>query len=36
MSAKATDEEIIAYLVDGRTISVPLVWSWPLSETSPD
>ena len=30
-----TDEEIIAYLIDGRTISVPLVWSWRLSEATP-
>ena len=26
-----TDDEITAVLVDGRTISVPLVWSWRLS-----
>ena len=31
-----TDEEIIAYLVDGRTISVPLAWSWRLSEATPE
>ncbi len=30
-----TEEEIIAYLVDGRTISVPLAWSWRLSEATP-
>ncbi len=24
---RVTNEEIIAYLADGRTISVPLVWS---------
>jgi len=29
-----TEEEIIAYLVDGRTISVPLAWSWRLSEAT--
>lgn len=30
------DEEIItARLADGRTISVPLAWSWRLSEASP-
>ena len=29
-----TDEEIVAYLIDGRTISVPLAWSWRLSEAS--
>ena len=31
---KVTDEEIIAYLADGRTISVPLAWSWRLSEAT--
>ncbi len=30
-----TEDEIIANLVDGRTISVPLVWSWRLSEAPP-
>lgn len=30
-----TEDEIIAYLVDGRTISVPLAWSWRLSEATP-
>lgn len=32
---RVTDEEIIAYLIDGRTISVPLAWSWRLSEATP-
>lgn len=31
-----TAEAIIADLVDGRSISVPLVWSWRLSEASPE
>jgi len=31
-----TDEEIMAHLADGRTISVPLVWSWRLSEATPE
>jgi hypothetical protein len=31
---EATDDEIIAHLVDGRTISVPLVWSWRLSDAT--
>src|SRR5207244_3499330 len=26
---------ITAYLVDGRVISVPLAWSWRLSDASP-
>ena len=30
-----TDDEIIAHLMDGRTITVPLVWSWRLSEATP-
>jgi len=32
---QVTEDEIIAYLVDGRTISVPLAWSWRLSEATP-
>src|SRR5579872_2688620 len=27
-----TDEVIVAHLTDGRTISVPLAWSWRLSD----
>jgi hypothetical protein len=29
-----TDETITAHLVDGRVISVPLAWSWRLSEAT--
>jgi hypothetical protein len=29
-----TSESIVAELVDGRTISVPLAWSWRLSEAT--
>ena len=32
---KVTDEEITAYLRDGRVIGVPLAWSWRLSEATP-
>ena len=32
---EVTDDEIIAYLSDGRTISVPLAWSWRLSDATP-
>ena len=32
---EVTDEIITAYLVDGRVISVPLAWSWRLSEATP-
>ncbi|MGR3178558.1 MAG: DUF2442 domain-containing protein [Candidatus Anammoxibacter sp.] len=28
------DNTISAYLYDGRTISVPLAWSWRLSEAT--
>lgn len=31
---QVTDEEIIARLADGRVISVPLAWSWRLSEAT--
>ncbi len=31
-----TDESITAYLADGRAISVPLAWSWRLSEATPE
>jgi hypothetical protein len=32
---EVTDETITAHLVDGRVISVPLAWSWRLSEATP-
>lgn len=32
---RVTDDEIIAHLSDGRVISVPLAWSWRLSEATP-
>jgi len=32
---EVTDETITAYLVDGRVITVPLAWSWRLSDASP-
>lgn len=32
---EVTDETITAHLVDGRAISVPLAWSWRLSEATP-
>jgi hypothetical protein len=34
-SVRVTSDEIIANLVDGRVISVPLAWSWRLSEATP-
>ena len=30
-----TKDRITAQLMDGRTISVPLAWSWRLSEATP-
>ncbi len=35
-SIEVTDELITASLTDGRVISVPLAWSWRLSNASPD
>ena len=32
---RVTLDEIIAHLADGRVISVPLAWSWRLSEATP-
>lgn len=32
---RVTRSEIIAHLADGRVISVPLAWSWRLSEATP-
>jgi len=34
-SVTVTDDEISAQLVDGRTITVPLAWSWRLSDATP-
>ncbi|MBD0320010.1 MAG: DUF2442 domain-containing protein [Gemmatimonadetes bacterium] len=36
MGIRVTDESITAELADGRTISVPLAWSWRLSEATPE
>jgi len=30
-----SDETITAYLVDGRVITIPLAWSWRLSDATP-
>jgi hypothetical protein len=32
---KVTVDTITAFLVDGRIVSVPLAWSWRLSEATP-
>ena len=34
IDVQITEDEIIAHLVDGRTISVPLIWSWRLLEAT--
>jgi hypothetical protein len=31
-----SEESITAFLTDGRTVSVPLSWSWRLSEATPE
>lgn len=33
---KVTDDLIVAELADGRTIAVPLAWSWRLSNATPE
>lgn len=33
---EVTDDLFIAQLADGRTISVPLAWSWRLSNATPE
>ncbi len=32
---RVTKDQIVADLADGRVISVPLAWSWRLSEATP-
>jgi hypothetical protein len=34
-TVSVTDAEITVGLADGRTVSVPLAWSWRLSEATP-
>ena len=36
MTVKVTDDLIILHLADGRTVSVPLTWSWRLSNATPE
>jgi hypothetical protein len=35
-NVNVTDDTITAQLMDGRIISVPLAWSWRLSEATPE
>jgi len=36
MAMSVTEDLIIAELEDGRIISVPITWSWRLSEATPE
>ena len=36
VALKVTSDSIVAQLADGRTVSVPLAWSWRLSEATPE
>lgn len=33
---EVTEDTITTHIVDGRTVSVPLVWSWRLTEATPE
>jgi hypothetical protein len=33
---EVSDEHITAHLADGRVVSVPLAWSWRLSDATPE
>ena len=36
VAVEVTDDVISARLADGRTISMPLAWSWRLSDATPE
>jgi hypothetical protein len=36
VSVNVKEDSICAELSDGRTVSVPLAWSWRLSDATPD
>jgi len=36
VSVEVAEDSIAAVLADGRTISVPLAWSWRLSDATPE
>ena len=36
VALEITEDSITAQLADGRTISVPLSWSWRLSDATPE
>jgi Protein of unknown function (DUF2442) len=33
---EVTEDALIAQLADGRTVSVPLAWSWRLADATPE
>jgi hypothetical protein len=35
MALEVTEDAIIAQLADGRSVSVPLAWSWRLANATP-
>jgi len=35
-AVRVSDDQIAAELSDGRTITVPLAWSWRLSQATPE
>ena len=36
MQVWVTEDEISVFLSDGRKVSVPLAWSWRLSDATPE
>ena len=36
VAIEVTDDSITAQLADGRTVSVPLAWSWRLCNAAPE
>ena len=35
IAMEVTEDAIVAQLADGRTVSVPLAWSWRLADATP-
>ena len=35
VTLEVTEESVVAQLADGRTVSVPLAWSWRLANATP-
>jgi hypothetical protein len=35
-NVSVTEDTISAHLMDGRTITVPIAWSWRLSDATPE